>query len=76
MYALVANIVVQRERALHASSVFFDEKLLSCWSLIQHWNYGAQQLVIFMLNVVLVCVHVVQCVVLEAISGFLNSVNL
>lgn len=29
-----------------------------------------------MLNVVLVCVHVVQCVELEAISGFLNSVNL
>lgn len=64
------------ERALRASSVSFDEKLLSCWSLIQHWNYRAQELVILMLNVVLVCVHVVQCVELEAISGFLNSVNL
>lgn len=43
---------------------------------MQHWNYGTQQLVIFVLNVVLVRVHVVQCVVLEATSGFLNSVNL
>lgn len=69
-------IFLSSERALRASSVSFDEKLLSCWSLIQHWNYRAQELVILMLNVVLVCVHVVQCVELEAISGFLNSVNL